>query len=139
MPAHEPQPSAPSPDDLLTSRARVWFALLGGAVAWTLQLMLAYIIAEFGCLSGLGEKQAGGLTVVAWLLLGLSAAALALAAGAAITAARIRRNPAGPVELQTESALTLAFSGRLGVVTNLVFLVIIAVQSVPIFYFLRNC
>lgn len=121
------------------NRGAVWFALLGGGVAWTLHLLLAYAVAEFGCLSGLGEKQLGGLTLVAWLLLGVTAGALALAAAATLVAAGIRRRSREPSEVQTEPACTLAFSGRLALATNVVFTLVIAVQSVPIFYFLRSC
>lgn len=139
MAANSSDSRLPSAEDPLASRGKIWFALLGGGVAWTLHLLLAYVVAEFGCLSGLGENDAGGLTVVAWLLLAVSAGALALAAAATIAAAGIRRQLHELSNVQMENARTLAFSGRLALVTNLVFTLVIAVQSVPIFYFLRSC
>ncbi len=122
-------------------RGVLWFALLGGGVAWTLQLLLAYAVSEFGCLSGLGERSAGGLTVIAWLLIGISAGAFGLASAAALMSARIRQKLRGNRrdDTATEGVRTVAFSGDLALVTNLVFLLVILAQSVPILFFLRTC
>lgn len=126
-------------ESLPVRRAVLWFALLGGGVAWTLQLLLAYVVSEFGCLSGLGEKPAAGLTLVAWLLIGVSLGALALASAATLTAARIRRELRGRRRDEAEGVRTAAFSGDLALVTNLVFILVIVAQSVPIIFFLRTC
>lgn len=109
-------------------RWRLRFVLLGGAVAWTLHLLLAYVIAEFGVLSGLVELSWAGLDVVSWLLLGWSAAMLALAGVAVWVSWRLRAE---------ESDDEVRFCARFGRAANLAFLVIIAVESVPIFFFLR--
>jgi hypothetical protein len=112
--------------------------LLGGGGAWTLHLLLAYAIAEFGCLSGWGRQQFAGFSLVAWLLLGLSLVALTLAGGATIAAARLRRRAEQRVS-EAEADRALVFGARLAFVTNLVFTVVIAVQSVPILYYLSGC
>jgi hypothetical protein len=107
--------------------------LLGGAVAWTLHLVFAYVIAEFGILSGFVERQWAGLDAVSWLLIGWSAAMLALAASA-VRAAGSLPDDAGHGD---ETDRTVRFCAGFGRASNLVFLVIIAVQTIPIFYFLR--
>jgi hypothetical protein len=132
--------SVPVPGDaVVASRGAVWFALLGGGTAWTLHLLLAYAIAEFGCLSGLGERQFGGLSLVAWLLLGMSVGALGLGAMATLVARRMRNRFAEDSAADPEEVRATGFSGRLAYVTNLAFTVVIAVQTVPIFYFWRKC
>jgi hypothetical protein len=62
-----------------------WFALFGGAVAWTLQLVLGFGVTVAAC-GAAGRRW--GVDVVVWEI-GLMAAALAvaLAAGAAAVAA----------------------------------------------------
>jgi hypothetical protein len=139
------------------AHGRLWLALLGGGTAWTLHLLLAYTIAEFGCLSGLGERHFGGLSVVTWMLLGLSVLTLALALVATALSRQLSRtqryasrdpstappgssrNPHFHGERGPEAASTVAFSGRLAYLTNLAFTFVIAVQTVPIFYFLGRC
>lgn len=115
------------------NRWMIRFALLGGAVAWTLHLLGCYGIAEFGVLSGLVEKSWAGLDAVSWLLLGWSAAMLALAALSVRAATRLREANTPDADLRQ----TLEFCARFGRASNLAFLAIIAVQSVPIFFFLR--
>lgn len=109
------------------SRWRLRFALLGGGVAWLLHLLLVYLIAEFGTLSGLAHHQWGaGLGVVSWLLLGCSAVMLSLAVVAIVVARALLRTSREP----------LRFCARLGLASNVAFSIIIAVQTIPIFYFL---
>lgn len=133
-PRFTPASSARAP-----GRNRLWFALLGGGSAWTLHLLLAYVIAEFGCLSGFGERRLGGFSWVAWMLLVLSVLALTLALSATIFSRRLQRGAHADSSDEPENASTVAFSGRLAFITNLVFTAVIAVQSVPIFYFLGRC
>lgn len=136
MSPRSPQDPPPAP-----AAAAVWFNLVGGGAAWMLHLLLAYVIAEFGCLSGLGEVHLAGLTAVAWLLIGTSALALALASAATATSIRIGQHLQGPhsAKMKTADLEATAFSGRLGLISNIVFTVVILVQSVPIFFYLREC
>lgn len=110
------------------------FVLLGGGVAWLLHLVLAYAIAEFGILSGLVETRWAGLDAVSWLLLAVSAAMLALAAASV----RVSRRLCQGKESDEEPRRTVRFCARFGLAANLTFLVIIAVQTIPIFFFLRS-
>jgi hypothetical protein len=120
------------------SRCGLWFGMWGGGVAWLLHLLLVYVIAEFGCISGLGEVRAAGITVVAWLLLGASLLTLALGGGAVLAAIRNRKGAkaAGQSAPADDAELFLA---RAGLITSGVFWGIIFVQSIPIFFFLKDC
>lgn len=126
--------SASTSQDLGVSRWTVRFVLLGGAVAWTLHLLTAYVIAEFGVLSGLTEVRWVGLDAVSCLLLLWSAAMLTLAAVAACVSWRTPYSD----EPADETARTVRFCVRFGRAANVTFIAIIAAQTVPIFFFLRS-
>jgi hypothetical protein len=130
--------SSPPTGDSASNRFAIWFALLGGAIAWTLHLMLAYAVAEFGCLSGLGDTHLAGLTVVTWMLFGVTVVAGGIAALAILVSLRLHRR-FRHVTASGEGARANAFSARLGLISNIVFALVIAVQAIPIFYFLRVC
>lgn len=125
---------APSnPTRIGVNRWRMRFALLGGGVAWLLHLLLAYVIAEFGVLSGFARTTwAGGLSATLWLLLGLSVAMAFMAAAATWVAWGLRT----PQPKENEIRDTLRFCARFGLGANLTFLAIIAAQSIPLLYFL---
>lgn len=117
---------------------RLWFALLGGAVAWTAHLMLAYGISEFGCTAGLGRRSFIGVSAVSWMLLLLSVAMAALAGWALLVARGVgRRADAGVPHPDEES--TAWEVARLGSIANGLFLFIVLIQSVPIFFYLGRC
>lgn len=120
------------------SRWTIRFVLLGGAVAWLLHLVFSYVIAEFGVLSGLVNVRWGGFDAVSWLLLFLSGTMFTLAAAAIVVSLRHRTRFSRALAAQDENLRTVQFCARFGVETNLVFLVIIAVQTIPIFYFVRT-
>jgi hypothetical protein len=112
-----------------------WYGFLGAPIAWTLHLLGAYAIAEFGCV-GLGDSpRYGGVTLVSWMLLGLTGV-LVLGAGGALGVAALMRQPLGEAHGIAETERYLMRSGTyLGVV----FLLIILVQAIPIFYYLEGC
>lgn len=73
-----------------------WLGLLGGAAAWTAQLVLSYLVVGLACgpetpLGG-GLSALGGATVVLHAVSGLAAAAASASAAAAVIA---WRRPAG--------------------------------------------
>lgn len=124
-----------------SNRAALWFGLLGGGVAWTGHLLSAYLIGEFGCVSGLGERHVGGVTVVAWLIIAASLAALVLAGLATFIAFRNRERLAcepQPDQVEEGSNPELEMA-RTGLIASAWFVVIIAVETIPIFYYLRHC
>lgn len=138
MDASYPGSSDVRPEPPQVNRALVWFVLLGGATAWTLHLLLAYAVAEFGCLSGMGETRVGGLTLVAWMLLGVSVLAAGIAGVAIVVSLRFHRRLRA-AEVGGEGERATAFSVRLGLISNVVFAGVIIVQTIPIFYYLREC
>ena len=128
---HHASPSASPP----LNRWALRFALLGGGVAWLLHLVICYLIAEFGLLSGLDRQLwAGGIDAVSWLLLGCTAVMLTLAVAATEAARRVALRPGGDEEVR----LTASFCSRFGMVTNAAFVAIIVAQTVPILFHLRQ-
>ncbi len=119
------------------SRWTLRFILLGGAVAWLLHLLFAYVIAEFGTLSGLGARRWGPTDTVTALLLILSVAMIMLAAFALMVSWRQRARWGQQPEPLSESDRVERFCARFGVSSNLVFLVIVLAQTIPIFFFRR--
>lgn len=117
----------------------LWFSLMGGALAWLAHFLIAYVIAEWGCLAGLGEVRWLGLTIVAWLLIALSVAMLLASIAAAVVAYRCsRRAP----EHGAHSIGAPGFAGfmtRTGFIMNVLFALIIAVESIPIVYYWNHC
>jgi hypothetical protein len=134
-PQHAPETDPPTP----VSRRSLRFATLGGGIAWLLHLVLAFSIAEFGCLAGLGKVQVVGLSVVTWMLLVMSALTLALGLAATGMAWRNRRRLLLAWGERSESHEAEDFTSRLALITNAIFVVIIVVQTIPIFYYLREC
>ena len=116
------------------------FGLLGGGIAWLLHLLSAYVISEFGCAVGWGERIVLGLSVVAWLLLIATAITAALAGVAAWASAHngkaVRTAPERAAVAPAENTF---FTARLSLVLNGMFLFIILVQGIPIFFYLRSC
>jgi hypothetical protein len=118
---------------------RIWFALLGGAVAWAAHLLTAYAIAEFGCVAGLGHRHVLGVTVVSWMLLALSAVLTAAAAAAVVVSYGIRERSTPRRETDPDIRSTREFVGRFGLICNGLFLFTVLVQSIPIFFYWGRC
>ena len=115
---------------------KMWFALLGGAGAWAAHLMLAYAIAEFGCVAGWGHAP-GAISTVSWMLIVVSAAMTALAALALLVAYRVGHR-VGAAE-DPDDRETVEYVARFGKITNALFLFVIIVESVPIVFYLGRC
>jgi hypothetical protein len=119
-------------------RGQLWFGLLGGGAAWTLHLLLAYLAAEFGCVSGMDRHRLLGISSVAWIIL-IGSVLLAAAAAAATWMAhrahqRLQRHT-GPRDLDGYGPF-MASAGRS---TSALFLLVILVQTVPVFFYLQRC
>ena len=136
--SHAQPPASPDPPTPV-SRLALRFATLGGGIAWLAHLILAYVIAEFGCVSGLGKVQWTGISAVAWLLLAMTGLTMGLALAATAMAWRNRQRLLRAWGERSESHEAEDFTSRLAFITDALFVVIIGVQSVPIFYFLPDC
>jgi hypothetical protein len=122
------------------SPAKLWFGLLGGAFAWLAHLLVAYGVAEFGCVGGTDASQPLGISLVAWIVLALSALTFAVAAAAAIMAyhvgSQLARLESSPSVSVSEGKL---YAAKAGWLTSGLFALVIAVETLPIFYFLQDC
>jgi hypothetical protein len=125
--------------DRRMTRSAIWFGVLGGAAAWTLHLLLAYLIAEFGCVSGRDAGAVAGIALPAFMLLVMSLLMLTMAVAAALAAGLTlrrldKRGDVGERRPATERAMA-----RIGLFASALFAFIILVQSVPILFYLRGC
>jgi hypothetical protein len=119
-------------------RPALWFGLLGGASAWTVHLLLAYAVAEFGCVSGFGERIYLGISIVAWLEVAATVLTTVIAALAAIVAHRSYRILRSQ-NLEEAGIAAGEYTARAGFITSGIFTFIILFESIPILYYLRTC
>ena len=118
----------------------LWFGLLGGALAWLVHLLVSYALAEFGCVGGMSDAGFLGLSGVAWWECVASVLLILTAAGATYVANRHKRYYADEVAAsRVESSDPRVFMARSGVLASGVFVFIIAVQSLPILFYLQGC
>jgi hypothetical protein len=121
------------------SRGTLWFGLFGGAVAWTVHLMLAYAAAEFGCVGRLGERGYLGISMVAWLEIALTVATTLVSGTATVVAYRSHRRLRSG-ETEADAAVTAErYTAWAGVLTSGIFTFIIVFESIPILYYLHSC
>lgn len=121
------------------SRASLWFGLFGGAVAWLIHFMSAYVVAEFGCVGGLGERSFWNMSLVVWLELILTVAGVLLAAVSTTVAWRRHLrlsafSDGADIKQQAEQ-----YMARAGVLTSGIFTFVILFESIPIFFYLQRC
>lgn len=76
------------------SRGRLWFGLLGSAVAWFIHLVAVYTLAEAGCVTGFPWFTVWGLHGASVLIVAATLLMLALAAAAGYVAYRNGRRMA---------------------------------------------
>jgi hypothetical protein len=117
-------------------RFRLWFALVGGAVAWLVHLMGAYVIAEFGCVGTTQEYSVLGVTLVAWLLVGLTLLTCGVAVGATLVARGMEHARTDVLRPDDDAVRSIAHAGAL---TSGISAFVILFESVPILYYLHGC
>ena len=139
--------SRPAPGPGEVSRARIWLGLWGGGLAWLVHFLTIYALAEFGGLSGLGERLVLGVSLVVWLVFAATLLTL-LAAGAAIriswsTSRRAREHDSATSgDLDADAAPGPAsdlFAGRVGWIAGALFAVAIVFEAIPALFYLRAC
>ncbi len=131
-----PVNTAPRKGDM--GRKTLWFGLLGGALAWTAHLFFAYGAAEFGCVGQQDEKSYAGISSVAWMLIAFTVTTATCSAIATVVAYRsyCRLQSQGKVSDARASERYLA---KAGAITSGIFTFVILFESIPIFYYLRDC
>jgi hypothetical protein len=129
----------------LKRRRTLWFGVLGGALAWLIHLMGAYVIAEFGCVSGYGHHLVLGLSVVAWMVVALTVAMLLVALAAALVGYRSLQplandqGPDDPLSPGSPDQEGRVYTARVGAIMSGLFAFVILFESVPILYYLHGC
>ena len=121
--------------DLPVSRAGLWFAVLGGPVAWTLHLLTAYLLAEFGCLTWMGRWMFLGASAVFWSVLVMTISTAAMGATAIYTGVAIYqqlKDFAATPHRDAQSA-----TARIGIYTSVYAVLVILVESLPLIYYIR--
>ncbi len=135
-----------------------WFGFFGAAFAWLVHLLIAALVAEWGCIGGWGEIAWGGVTIVSLIIIGITVAMTILAVVSTWVARRSLRqfSPPGQSEgshvsklssgpsigLNTELSSELStklFLARTGYRAGLLFIVIILAESLPILFYLAEC
>lgn len=120
------------------STGRLWFGLLGGAVAWVAHLLVSYLLVEITCApSSLGFTLLG-FSGSAVMLLALTLLTVLIALAAALVAyqdwRRFKRS-ARDAQMLRSSGTDLSLIGFL---LSGLFVLIILIEGLPIF-FLRAC
>ena len=116
------------------------FSMLGGGMAWLLHLLLAWIFSEFGCISGLGDRNWAGLSMVAWSIILITVITSGIAFFATFTSAKAGERlkwatgDAAPIAEENQG-----FIARFSFIMNAIFLFIILMQAIPIIFHLRAC
>jgi len=127
----KPSHMNPNETSAPANRFLLWSCMWGGGLAWLLHFLAIWICAEFGCLGGWGVAGPLEISRVAWLVLTVSGVCLALAGLASYASWHwCSRNSDSGIE---------AFVARYGTVANPVFMLVIAVQTLPVFFHLRDC
>lgn len=121
------------------SRMALWFGLFGGAMAWTIHLMLAYAAAEFGCVGRLAESSYLGISMVAWLELALTAAMTLTSAAATAVAYRSYRRLRSNEPEENHVVAAEQHTAWAGLLTSGLFTFIILFESIPILFYLQSC
>ena len=125
--------------DTPTSRGwRRWFAFLGGGCAWTFHLLSLYVVGEFGCISGMGRSTYAGISMVAFMILFLSAVALVVAVTAAFIGYSDKRRDSAHETFSPEDNGG-RFLSSFGFLLSSLFVLIIFVETLPVFAYLDGC
>lgn len=117
---------------------RRWFAFLGGGFAWTFHLLSIYAVGEFGCVSGMDRITYAGISAVAWMILILSAVALAIAMAAAFVGYRDKHWD-NAQEVSSPEDDGGRFLSSFGFLLSSLFGFIIFVETMPVFAYLDGC
>lgn len=126
-------PQRTRPDPPLVGALWMWFAAIGGAVAWALHLFVAWGVTETACLSG---RSAIG-TVPVKVVVALATAIPLIVCLGSLTAAWWMRRQTRPglVDVDSERGGRAYLVAGVGVWANLLFIAIIVFDGVALLVF----
>lgn len=125
--------------DPTSTHRQLWFSLWGGGAAWLIHLLLAYAIAEFGCATDFRYVTFLNVTAVAWLLIVVSLGTIVLAGSAAYVGFRNRQMLQAEGQNPRRQSGTELYAAKTALLLNILFIVVILVQTLPILFFLDRC
>lgn len=121
------------------TRGALWFGVLGGAIAWFVHLALVYTLAEAACITGFPWFTVLGFHGTLLLIVIVTLLTLAVTVVAGVVAYRNRRlldESNGPIAPLNRGASEHMVRG--GVYLSVFFVLLILVETLPIF-FMRPC
>ncbi|HYX32468.1 MAG TPA: hypothetical protein VE954_05095 [Oligoflexus sp.] len=121
----------------MLQRFRIWYAFLGGAIAWTLHFMGSYAISEAFCRMHPAPLSLLGMNAMIWCLLLLTLVALAMA-GIALWLSP-RQHFASLTREGHHQGDLVHFMARTSLLSNGLFLLVIVAQAFPILVLGGNC
>ena len=101
--------------------------------------MLAYVVAEFGCVGRWGERIYQGITLVAWLEVALTAATVLVASAATFVAYQNHRRLRWERAAESNAVAAERNVAWAGLLASGLFTVVILFESIPILYYLQRC
>ncbi len=110
-------------------RLKIWFAFLGGALAWTLHLMGTYIVSETACRA---EMIPGGQAVLFSTLFVLTIGCLIISYSSFQTGRRLSGD-------RSEGSDGVLFLSRTSQWSNVFFIAVILAQTLPLFMGVHGC
>lgn len=114
---------------------RLWFALLGGALAWSAHFMMNYLLVTIQCVTGWLGASVLGISVLLWLIMLMTLIALGITAWSYAVARRASQQ-AQAADAPTDGYRM--YMARGGLWMNGLFMLLIVLETLPIF-FLRPC
>ncbi|MGH2698969.1 MAG: hypothetical protein ACRDJL_07210 [Actinomycetota bacterium] len=118
-----------------TGSARLWIGVLGGPVAWSLQILIGYNLEEIACRTGATSERILGADLEA-IIVGLTAVLMALTVLCGLIAYGCLRKMTG--ETDDTSSLRAVWMARAGIITSALFTFMLLLGLFPPL-FLATC
>ena len=116
----------------------LWSALVLPGVAWLVHFLGIWAIAEYGCVAkGFPRGAFLGVMDLAWVVLVWSVILLGVVVYLGMLSSRVRRHLKAMATSEVRDSDL--FMARAGIYSAFLFGFIIAVQTIPIFYYLERC
>ncbi|HEV7278883.1 MAG TPA: hypothetical protein VGN57_01620 [Pirellulaceae bacterium] len=115
-------------------RALLAFAFFGAAVAWAVHLMVSQLVSEWSYFAGEHRHTFLDVSIVVWILAGVTLVLLGIGGGSLLVARNLRRERQD-VPTAPPSAATVRFATAVGLLSGIVFLLVILAQALPLLFF----